>query len=121
MTRRERVLLLAFFAVVLAVLVRDEPEAAAVGAVAGGGLGVLASGRLQRLSRRMDDRLGEQPAQPVFSWRRPLVRAGVQLVVLAGLLLTTVFVPFIGDELYAGSAAALTALPAVLTAARLRR
>ena len=121
MTRRERVLLLAFFAVVLALVARSEPGAAAVGAVAGGGLGVLVSGRLHRLSRRMDDRLGEQPAQPGFSWRRPLVRAAAQLLVLAGLLLTTVFVPFVGDELYAASAAAVTALPAVLTAARLRR
>jgi len=122
MTRRERLLLLVFFGVVLAVVARNEPVATAIGGVAGAGLGVLVSGRLQRLSRRMDDRLGADPVRPQgFSLRRPLVRAGLQVLVLGGLLLSTVFVPFIGDELYAASAAAVTALPAVLTAARLRR
>lgn len=122
MTRRERVLLLAFFAVVLTLVARSEPVAAAVGGVAGAAAGVLVSGRLQRLGRRMDERLGAEPARrPGFSLRRPLVRAGLQVLVLGGLLLSTVFVPFIGDELYAASAAAVTALPAVLTAARLRR
>lgn len=122
MTRRERVLLLAFFAVVLTLVARNEPVAAAVGGVAGAAAGVLVSGRLQRLGRRMDERLGAEPARhPGFSLRRPLVRAGLQVLVLGGLLLSTVFVPFIGDELYAASAAAVTALPAVLTAARLRR
>ncbi|MCW2616097.1 MAG: hypothetical protein JWN08_3091, partial [Frankiales bacterium] len=37
------------------------------------------------------------------------------------LLLSTVFVPFVGDELFAASAAAVTALPAAVTALRLRR
>jgi len=121
-TTRERLLLLTFFAVALVLLARPEPVAAAVGGVAGAGLGVLVSGRLHRLSRRMDDRLGSDPApRSGFSWRRPLVRAGLQLLVLGGLLLSTVFVPFVGDELYAASAAAVTALPAVLTAVRLRR
>ena len=122
MTRRERLLLLAFFGVVLALLARGEPTSTAVGGVAGAVAGVLLSGRLRRMSRRMDDRLGaDEPAVTAFSLRRPLLRAAVLLAVLAGLLVATVFVPFIGDELYAGSAAAVTALPAVLTLARLRR
>lgn len=122
MTRRERLLLLAFFTALLVLLVRDEPEAAAVGGVAGAVAGVLLSGRLRRLSSRMDARLGADERRPTtFSARRPLVRAAVQLAVLGGLLVTTVFVPFVGDELFAGAAAAVTALPAVVTAARLRR
>ena len=122
MTRRERLLLLVFFGAVLALLARSEVEATALGAVAGAGAGVDVAGRVRRLSRRMDTRLGADDAAPDrFSVRRPLLRAGAELVVLGGLLVTTVFVPFVGDELFAGSAAAVTALPAVLTAARLRR
>ena len=45
----------------------------------------------------------------------------MQVVVLGGLFVTTVFVPFVGDELFAGAAAGVTALPLVVTAARLRR
>ncbi|MDP9466545.1 MAG: hypothetical protein M3P31_04805, partial [Actinomycetota bacterium] len=61
------------------------------------------------------------PAPTGFVVRRPLARAGVQVVVLGGLFVTTVFVPFVGDELFAGVAAGVTAFPLVLTAARLRR
>ena len=122
MTARERLLLLVFFGGVLFLLARPEPGATAVGAAAGGVVGVLLAGRVHRLGRRMDERLGEAaPSQPQFSVRRPLVRIGIQLTVLGGLFLTTVFIPFVGNELYAAAAAAVTALPAVLTAARLRR
>lgn len=122
MTRRERLLLIAFFAVVLVLLGRSELTSTLLGGVAGAVLGVLLSGRLRRMSRRIDDRIGaDEPAASGFSWRRPVLRAGLLLLVLGDLLVTTVFVPFVGDELYAGSAALVTALPAVLTLARLRQ
>lgn len=122
MTRLERLLLLAFFAAVLAVLAGVEPEATAVGGVAGAGAGVLAAARTRKLRARIDARLGADDARPTgFRPRRPLLHAGALLLVLAGLFVTTAFVPFVGRALYAGSAAAATALPLVLTAARLRR
>ena len=122
MTRPERLLLIAFFAVVLSVLGGTEQTATAIGGVTGIAAGVAASGRLQRLSARMDARLGPDEDRPSgFALQRPAVRAGVHLGVLAGLFVVTVFVPFVGDELYAGSAAAVTAFPLVLTASRLRR
>ena len=122
MSRSERLLLLVFFAAVLVVLSRRELTSTAVGAVLGVVPAVLLAGRLNRLSDRVDRRLGT-----VEERRRGLrpgvvaVRAGVHLLVLGGLLLTTLFVPFVGDELYASGAAAVTAGAAVLTAARLRR
>ena len=123
MTRAERLLLLAFFAVVLSLLGGWEPTAAAIGGVAGAGAGVAVAGRSRRLSERIDARLGPDDSPPPtgFAVRRPGARAGVQVVVLGGLFVTTVFVPFVGDELFAGAAAGVTALPLVLTAARLRR
>ena len=122
MTRSERLLLVAFFGVVLVLLAGAEPTATALGGVAGLGAGVVAAGRVRRLSARMDARLGPDDARPTgFALRRPAVRAGAHVVMLGGLLLTTAVVPFVGDELYAGSAAAATAFPLVLTAARLRR
>jgi hypothetical protein len=69
----------------------------------------------------MDARLGEvQVRRTGLRPARVAVRAGLHLVVLGALLLSTVFVPFVGDELYAAAAAAVTGLAAVLTAARLR-
>jgi hypothetical protein len=122
MTRRERLLLLAFYAVVLALLARSEPNAVALGGVTGVAAGLAVSGRLRRLGHRMDARLGVDDDQPSgFVLRRPLVRAGLQLLVLGGLLVSTVFLPFVGDELFAASAATATAVPLVVTAARLRR
>ena len=123
MTRAERLLLIAFFAVVLSLLGGWEPTAAAIGGVAGAGAGVAVAGRSRRLSERIDARLGpdDSPAPTGFAVRRPGARAGVQVVVLGGLFVTTVFVPFVGDELFAGAAAGVTALPLVVTAARLRR
>lgn len=122
MTRPERLLLIAFFAAVLSVLGAWEPAAAAIGGVAGAGAGVAAAGRVSRVRARMDARLGPDDS-PVtgFQPRRPMLRAGTHVVVLGGLFVTTIFVPFVGDELYAGSAAAVTAFPLVLTAVRLRR
>ena len=122
MSRPERLLLLVFLAGVLVVVSRSELTSTVVGAVAGAVPAVLVAGRLNRLSGRMDRRLGA-----VEERRRGLrpgvvaVRAGLHLLVLGGLLLTTLFVPFVGDELYAATAAAVTAAAAVLTAARLRR
>jgi predicted PurR-regulated permease PerM len=123
MTRPERLLLLVFFAGLLALLAYQERNATAVGGVAGAVAGVAVAGRVRRLSRRMDERLGIDDPAPARRLRpRALaVRAVVHLAVLAALLASTVFVPFVGDELFAGSAAAVTALPAVLTAAGLRR
>ena len=122
MSRLERLLLLAFFAAVLAVLVRREMTAAAIGAAAGTVPALLLAGRLHRLSARMDRRLGvvEERRRGL----RPLqvaVRAGLHLALLGALLLSTFFVPFVGDELYAAGAAFVTAGAAVLTAAGLRR
>ena len=122
MSRSERLLLLAFFAVVLVLLGRNELTSAAVGFVAGSVPALLTAGRLARLSGRMDARLGEVAVRR--TGLRPgavAVRAGLHLLVLGGLLLGTVFVPFVGDELYAATAAAVTGFAAVLTAARLRR
>lgn len=122
MTVRERLLLLVFFGSVLFLLARPEPGATALGAAAGAAVGVLLAARVHRLGRRMDQRLGaSDPSQATFSLRRPLLRMAIQLGVLGGLLLTPVFLPFVGNELYSASAAAVTTLPAVLTASRLRR
>ena len=123
MTRAERLVLLAFLAVVLALLGGWEQAATAVGGVAGAGAGVVVAGRSKRLTERIDAKLGpdDSLAPTGFQPRRPLARAGLQVVVLGGLFVTTIFVPFVGDELFAGAAAGVTAFPLVLTAARLRR
>ena len=123
MTRAERLLLMALFAGLLSVLGGWEPTATAVGGVAGAGTGVAVAGRSRRLTERIDAVLGpdDSPAPTGFALRRPLARAGVQAVALGGLFVTTLFVPFVGDELFAGAAAGATAFPLVLTAARLRR
>lgn len=121
MSRAERLLLLAFFGVVLGLLARAELSSTLVGVVAGVLPSVVVAGRLRRLSSRMDARLGiVEERRRGLRPGRVVVRAGLHLLVLAGLLVTTFFVPFVGDELYAGSAAAATAFAAVLTAARLR-
>jgi hypothetical protein len=123
MTRAERLVLIAFFAVVLSVLGGWEQTATAIGGVAGAGGGVVAAGRSRRLSERIDAKLGpdDNPSPTGFVLRRPAVRAGAHVVVLGGVLLTTGLLPFVGDELFAGSAAAVTAFPLVITASRLRR
>ena len=122
MSRIERLVLLAFFAALLALLGWAELEATVVGAVAGAVPGVLVASRLKRLSGRMDEKLGVVETVPRgFRPVQVLVRGGVHLAVLAGLLVPTIFLPFVGDELFAGAAAGATAFPLVLTAARLRR
>jgi len=120
--RVERLALLVFFASLLALLGWVRLEAAAVGAVAGGVPAVAVASRLQRLSGRMDATLGVVDTVPKgFRPMQVLVRGGVHLALLAGFLVPTIFLPFIGDELFAGSCAALTAFAAVVTASRLRR
>ena len=123
MTRAERLLLIAFFAVLLSLLAAWEPTATAVGGVAGAGAGVVVARRSRRLTERIDAKLGpdDSPAPTGFTVRRPLVRAAVQGCVVGGLFVTTVFVPFVGDELFVGAAAGATAFPLVLTASGLRR
>ena len=122
MSRLDRLLLLVFFAGLLVLLARSELTSTGVGAVAGAVPALLVAGRLRRLSGRMDARLGVvEERRRGGSLRRVLARAGLHLVLLGGLLLSTIVVPFVGDELFAGSAAAVTAGAAVLTAARLRR
>ena len=122
MSRPDRLLLLAFFVGILVLLARDELTATGVGAVAGAVSAALLAGRLKRLSGRMDATLGVVEQRPRgIGVRRVGTRAVLHLVVLAGLWLTTIVVPFVGDELYAAAAGATTAGAAVLTAARLRR
>lgn len=122
MTRAERVLLIVFFVSLLSALGGWEPTATAIGGVAGAGAGVAAAGRVRRVRERVDARIGPDDGPATgFALRRPAARAGLHVVVLGGLFVTTVFVPFVGDEVWAGSSAAVTALPLVLTAARLRR
>lgn len=122
MSRPERLLLLTFFGVVLALLVVSEPTAAAVGGLLGAVPGILAAGRLNRLSTRMDTRLGIVEERRRGVRVRPLlVRAGLHLGGLGLLVLTTFVIPFIGDELFAASASFVTAGAAALTASRLRR
>ena len=122
MSRAERLVLLAFFAVLLALLGWAEPAATAIGAVAGAVPAVAVAGRLRQLSSRMDDKLGVVDTVPKGFRPMPVVvRGGVHVALLAGLVVPTVFVPFIGPELFVGSCAGLTAFAAVVTASRLRR
>lgn len=69
---------------------------------------------------RRPDRAGRGPADRLRP-APPVVHAGAHVVVLGGLFVTTVFVAFVGDELFPGSAAAVTAFSLVLSASRLRR
>lgn len=120
MTRLERLALLVVFGLLLAGLVALAPIAGALGGTAGGVLGLLVSSRLRRLSGRMDKTLGASDVRTGFRPRTVIVRAVVQLAVLGSLLLGLGLLPFVGDELFAAAGAAVTALPAVLTARRLR-
>ena len=120
MTRSERLLLLGFFLLIIAAMVQLAPLTGAAGAVTGLAAGLAVTGRLGRLRNRMDARLGADGARTGFRLRPVLLRTGAQLLVIGSLVVPTLFVPFIGDELFAGAAAFLTAVPLVLTAARLR-
>ena len=121
MTRPERLLLLAFFALILVGMVRLAPIVGSTGLVVGLVAGGAVAGRLGRLRSRIDARLGTDDARTGCSLRRVLLRVVVHLLVLGSLVLPTVLVPFIGVKLFAGAAAFVTAVPLVLTAARLRR
>jgi hypothetical protein len=122
MNRLERLVLLLFLAALLGLLGYFEVEATVVGAVAGLVPAVVVAGRLRRLSGRMDARLGVVETVPKgFRPMQVVVRGGVHLALLAGLLVPTIFLPFIGDELFAGSCAAVTAFAATITASGLRR
>ena len=123
MTRSERLLLIAFFVAVLALLAWAEPTATALGTAGGVVAGVAVGARLRSVSTRVDARIGPDETAPAtgFALRRPLLSAGAHLAILGGLLLVTFFVPFVGDELYAVTAGGVTALAAVVTAGRLRR
>lgn len=122
MSRAERLLLLGFFTILLVLLGTQELTATAIGAAAGALPGVAVAGRLGRLSGRMDARLGIVEERPRgVRPRRLLVRGGLHLGLLGALWLSTVVVPFVGDEIFAACAAGVTALVSVLTAARLRR
>ena len=121
MTRLERLALLAFFAVVVALLATQALVWTLAGAAAGAVVGVALAARLGRLRSRMDATLGADAPATGFRPRRVIARAVVHLAVLAALLLPTFVVPFVGDQLFAGLAAAATGLPFVVTAGRLRR
>ena len=121
MTHRERLLLLAFFALVLVGTVRLAPVVGSTGLVVGLVAGVGVAGRLGRLRGRINARLGTDDPRTGFSLRKVGIRVVLHLLLLGSLVLPTVIVPFIGDRLFAGAAAFVTAVPLVLTAARLRR
>ena len=121
MSRLERLLLLVFLAGLVALLARGAPVATGIGAVAGLAAGVVVAPRVRRLRSRIDSRMGADPPATGIRPRRLLSRVVAHLAVLGVLLVSTVLIPFIGDELFAGLAAAATGLPFVVTASRLRR
>lgn len=121
MSRVERLALLGFFALVVAGALALAPVAGALGAVGGAAGGFVVVPRLGRLRSRIDATLGADDLATGLRPRRLLVRVVAHLAVLAVLLVTTILIPFIGDELFAAAAAAVTAFPFVVTAARLRR
>ncbi len=123
MSRLERLALLGYFAAVVVLLATQALVPTVVGAVAGVVTGIVIAGRLGRLSQRMDAKLGTDPVVVVsgFRPRRVVTRVVVHLGLLFVLLFPTFIVPFVGDDLFAALAAAASALPAVVTARRLRR
>jgi hypothetical protein len=122
-TRRERLAVLAVLVVLVAAFVLRQPVAAGFGALAGVAGGLALDDRLDRLRRRVDARLGDDVEVPRTGLRVEVVvrRVLLQVVVLAGLLVVVAFTPFAGENVLALLATAATALPAVLTAQRLRR
>lgn len=122
MTRLERLVVTVLLSALVVALVSRQPVAGLLGAFAGGVLGYALVGRLRRLRRRVDARLGADEPVPGRLPLRPAVvvrRMVLQLGLLGVLVLTTALVPFAGDDAFAAVAAAVTALPAVLTAERL--
>jgi hypothetical protein len=120
-TRLERLALVAYFVLLLVLLATQARLATAAGAVGGAAVGLTVVPRLHRLRGRMEARLGADEAGHGLRPRRLGIRIGIHLAVLAVLLVPTVLIPFVGDELFAAVAAAATGFPLVLTAARLRR
>ena len=122
MTKSERLLLLAFFVLITVGTVKLAPIFGSAGAVVGLLFGVAVAGRIGRLRGRINAKLGDgDDVRTGFALRRVASRIVVHLLVLGALVVPTLIVPFIGDELFAGAAAFVTAVPLVLTAARLRR
>ena len=122
MSRLERLALLGYFAVVVLLLASQALVPTVVGAVAGVVGGVALTGRLARLQQRMDAKLGTDVVVAAgFRPRRVVTRVVVHLGVLFLLLVPTLVVPFVGDQLFAALAAAATGLPFVVTARGLRR
>ena len=122
MTRLERLVVTLLLAGLVVALVSRQPVAGLLGASAGGVLGYALVGRLRRLRRRVDERLGADEPVPGRLPLRPAVvvrRIALQLGLLGILVLAAALVPFAGDDAFAAVAAAVTALPAVLTAERL--
>ncbi|HEU0101612.1 MAG TPA: hypothetical protein VFR07_04770 [Mycobacteriales bacterium] len=122
MTRLERLAVLAFLVVLLALFVLRQPVSAGFGALAGIAAALAVADRLGRVRRTIDARLGDDVEVPPSGLRVQVVvrRALLQIVVLAALLLVAVFTPFVGENAYAVAAAAATAFPAVLAAERAR-
>jgi hypothetical protein len=122
MTRLERAAVLAILVALLLALLSVQPVFTALGTAGGVAAGVAVSQRLGRLRARVDAVIGADEA-PARGFRlEAVVRRGlVQVGVLGVVLVLTAFIPFAGDRAFAALAAAATALPAVLTAERLRR
>lgn len=121
MTRLERLAVLTILVVLVALFVLRQPVAASLGALAGVAGGLALGDRLGRLRRLVDAQLGDDVVVPRSGLRVQVVlrRVLLQVVVLAVLLLAFL-IPFVGDSAFAAVAAAVTALPAVLTAQRVR-
>jgi hypothetical protein len=94
--------------------------AAALAPAAGAAAGFVFVPRIGRLRSRVDATLGADAPVTGFRPRRLGTRVVAHLAVLGLLLVTTILIPFVGDELFAAAGAAATAFPLVLTAARLR-
>lgn len=120
MTRLERLAVLAVLVVLLLALFSVQPLFTALGTAAGVAGGLSGAQRMGRLRARVDGVLGADEA-PAHGFRVEAVvrRALVQIGALGAVLVLTAFVPFAGDRAFAALAAAVTALPAVLTAERL--
>ncbi len=122
MTRLERLAVLTILVVLVALFVLRQPVAASLGALVGVAGGLALGDRLGRLRRLVDAQLGDDVPVPRSGLRVQVVvrRVLLQVVVLGVLLLGAALTPFVGDNAFAAVAAATTALPAVLTAQRVR-